>query len=71
MIFFHKWQLGPSMARSNTFHAFKKNFKTPETSGAHKSAHQPQPTEVTNCTVFDLHIFFQKKCTKVIYKIQA
>jgi hypothetical protein len=48
------------MARSTTFHVLKKNFKTPETSGAQKNAHQPQPTVVTNGTVFSLHNFFQK-----------
>jgi hypothetical protein len=57
------WQLGPSRVRSTTFHVFKNIFKTPET-GAHKSAHQPQPTVVTNCTVFSVrftYFFFLQK----------
>ena len=41
------WKLGPSMARSITFHVFKKNFKTPETSGAQNILIQGYPVEVT------------------------
>ncbi len=41
------WKLGPSMARSTTFHVFKKNFKTPETSGAQNILIQGYPVEVT------------------------
>ncbi len=48
------------MIRSTTFHVFKKNFKNPEPSGAHKSAHQPQPTVVKSRTLFCLHIFFKE-----------
>jgi hypothetical protein len=32
----------------------------PEPSGAHKSAHQPQPTVVKSRTLFCLHIFFKE-----------
>jgi len=49
--FYINLQLGPSRVRSPTFHVFKKKFKTPETSGAHNSAHQ----------LINLHIYSQKK----------
>ncbi len=66
MIFLpQNWKLGHSKAGLTTFHVFKKNFKAPETSGAQKNAHQPQPTVVTNGTVFSLHNFFKK-----MYKTQ-
>ena len=41
------WKLGPSMARSTTFHIFKKKFQTPETSWAQNILIQGYPVEVT------------------------